>query len=94
MESSKIPLDVEHLIFEMSAVSWWSTILPLMLTAHRVKAWVEPFLYHLIVLRGEFNRIYTFPSTLALSLYLSYPRTWAQVHSSKGLARWAGVVVW
>ncbi|KAJ7763021.1 hypothetical protein B0H16DRAFT_1805879 [Mycena metata] len=43
-----LPLDLERVIFELAASVHFSTIPTLMRVAHRVKHWVEPFLYRVM----------------------------------------------
>ncbi|KAJ7658691.1 hypothetical protein DFH06DRAFT_1327257 [Mycena polygramma] len=47
---SALPLDLERLIFEITALLWPRTIPRLLLVAWRVKIWVEPVLYRTILL--------------------------------------------
>ncbi|KAJ6550181.1 hypothetical protein B0H19DRAFT_1265042 [Mycena capillaripes] len=41
----RLPPELERIVFEIAALSRPTEILNLLLTAHRVKAWVEPILY-------------------------------------------------
>ncbi|KAF7356353.1 hypothetical protein MVEN_00967600 [Mycena venus] len=45
-----LPVELEKEIFQMTAYSWPLSIPRLMLVAHRVKIWVEPLLFQVIVL--------------------------------------------
>ncbi|KAJ7670037.1 hypothetical protein DFH06DRAFT_160034 [Mycena polygramma] len=44
-----LPADLERLIFEVATLSWPRSIPRFMLVAWRVKTWVEPLLYRIIV---------------------------------------------
>ncbi|KAJ7744023.1 hypothetical protein DFH07DRAFT_1063448 [Mycena maculata] len=55
-----LPRELERSIFEVSALSRPTTIPNLMLVAQRVKVWVEPFLYHGIIL-SDMDPVSGFP---------------------------------
>ncbi|KAJ7465371.1 hypothetical protein B0H11DRAFT_2240180 [Mycena galericulata] len=58
----RLPPELEHAIFEISALSRPIAILNLMLVAQRVKIWVEPILYRLVFLSdGEAPPVEGFP---------------------------------
>ncbi|KAJ7624499.1 hypothetical protein FB45DRAFT_1086256 [Roridomyces roridus] len=46
----RLPLDLERTVFEISALSHPRKIPNLMLVSHRVKSWVEPMMYRVVVL--------------------------------------------
>ncbi|KAK7022387.1 tyrosinase central domain-containing protein [Favolaschia claudopus] len=48
---SRLPTELERLVFECAAVNR-SQIPTLLLVAHRVRIWLEPILYHLLLLNG------------------------------------------
>ncbi|KAJ7613221.1 hypothetical protein FB45DRAFT_939193, partial [Roridomyces roridus] len=48
-----VPLDLEHTIFRIAALSRPSRIPNLMLVAHRVKVWVEPLMYRVVLLHDD-----------------------------------------
>ncbi|KAK7048975.1 tyrosinase central domain-containing protein [Favolaschia claudopus] len=48
---SRLPTELERLVFECAAVNR-SRIPTLLLVAHRVRIWLEPILYHLLLLNG------------------------------------------
>ncbi|KAJ7777678.1 hypothetical protein DFH07DRAFT_731106 [Mycena maculata] len=50
VDECRFPLDVEREIFEFAALSDPATVPSLMLVAQRVKQWVEPLLYRVIML--------------------------------------------
>ncbi|KAJ7741788.1 hypothetical protein DFH07DRAFT_750830, partial [Mycena maculata] len=56
-----LPPELERTIFEVSALSRPTTIPNLMLVAQRVKIWVEPLLYHGILLSDQDPRVIGFP---------------------------------
>ncbi|KAJ7203639.1 hypothetical protein GGX14DRAFT_300578, partial [Mycena pura] len=55
-----LPAELEKEIFEMTAYTRPSSIPRLMLVAHRVKIWVEPLLFRVIVL-DRFSKTPTYP---------------------------------
>ncbi|KAJ7465376.1 hypothetical protein B0H11DRAFT_2240186 [Mycena galericulata] len=58
----RLPPELEHAIFEISALSWPIAIPNLMLVAQRVKIWVEPILYRIVFLsEGEPPPVEGFP---------------------------------
>ncbi|KAJ7493005.1 hypothetical protein B0H11DRAFT_2228333 [Mycena galericulata] len=58
----RLPPELEHAIFEISALSWPIAIPNLMLVAQRVKIWVEPILYRIVFLSdGEAPPVEGFP---------------------------------
>ncbi|KAJ7493002.1 hypothetical protein B0H11DRAFT_2191059 [Mycena galericulata] len=57
----RLPPELEHAIFEISALSRPIAIPNLMLVAQRVKIWVEPILYRVVFLSDEAPPVQGFP---------------------------------
>ncbi|KAJ6571127.1 hypothetical protein B0H19DRAFT_1255125 [Mycena capillaripes] len=52
IQDSRLPRELERMIFEIAALLHPTCILPLMLVAARVKQWVEPFLYRVVLINS------------------------------------------
>ncbi|KAF7362999.1 hypothetical protein MVEN_00651600 [Mycena venus] len=78
----KLPLDLEHRIFEIAAMACPVSIPRLMLVAWRVKDWVEPLLYRVVFLphptpRKDESRAFGIP-TFRDDAVQQCPSTWLQ----------------
>ncbi|KAF8155003.1 hypothetical protein K438DRAFT_1987230 [Mycena galopus ATCC 62051] len=54
--SPRLPPELERYIFELSAMAHKTSIPQLLRVAHRVHVWIEPVLYHTIILQGPDER--------------------------------------
>ncbi|KAJ7607650.1 hypothetical protein DFH06DRAFT_214894 [Mycena polygramma] len=56
----RLPSELERTIFEIAALSCTTDIPNLVLVAARVKEWVEPLLYHIVIIRSH-SVVHLFP---------------------------------
>ncbi|KAJ7670021.1 hypothetical protein DFH06DRAFT_159944 [Mycena polygramma] len=73
-----LPAELERLIFEVASLSWPQSIPRFMLVAWRVKTWVEPLLYQILVVRDarpDWRDKGAYPLTIDGSVLLSLVRT-------------------
>ncbi|KAJ6550155.1 hypothetical protein B0H19DRAFT_1265015 [Mycena capillaripes] len=61
VEDPRLPPELERLIFELAAISRPTSIPKLMLISWRVKEWVEPLLYRVVLLAKKGTRMRGFP---------------------------------